>query len=346
MKFKRIAIDISKHAFTLHGVDDGERPVLRRDLRRAEVETFFAKIDSTEVIMEACGGAHHWGRVLARLGHDVRLIPAQYVRPFVRRAKNDRTDAEAINDAASRPGMPSVAVKTAQHQAELIILKHREMLVAQRTQVINALRGHVEPRGSPDAAEFGVAAAKGTAQVQPLLDKLASDPAIPAAARAMFVRIGEHAADLGRQIAAVDADLSAQHKASSVSQMLAEVPGIGPVTAITLAVGVEPAAFASGRHFAAWLGLTPKEHSTGGKQRLGRISKAGNERLRSLLVVGAMAVIRHAKPGKRSGSPWLLALLARKPRKLAAVALANKIARVVWAMMARGEAYRRQPVAA
>ena len=183
-------------------------------------------------------------------------------------------------------------------QAELIILKHREMLVAQRTQVINALRGH--------AAEFGVVAAKGTAQVQPLLDKLASDPAIPAAARAMFARIGEHVAELGRQIAAVDADLSAQHKASSVSQMLAEVPGIGPVTAITLAVGVDPAAFASGRHFAAWLGLTPKEHSTGGKQRLGRISKAGNERLRSLLVVGAMAVIRHAKPGKRSVSPWSL----------------------------------------
>ena len=338
MKFKRIAIDISKHAFTLHGVDDGDRPVLRRDLRRAEVETFFAKLDSTEVIMEACGGAHHWGRVLIALGHKVRLIPAQYVRPFVRRAKNDRTDAEAINDAASRPGMPSVAVKTAQRQAELIILKHREMLVAQRTQVINALRGH--------AAEFGVVAAKGTAQVQPLLDKLASDPAIPAAAHAMFARIGEHAADLDRQIAAVDTDLSVQHKASSVSQMLIEVPGIGPVTAITLALGVEPAAFASGRHFAAWLGLTPKEHSTGGKQRLGRISKAGNERLRSLLVVGAMAVIRHAKPGKPSVSPWLLALLARKPRKLAAVALANKIARVVWAMMARGEAYRHQPVAA
>ena len=236
--------------------------------------------------MEACGGAHHWGRVLAARGHKLRLIPAQYVRPFVRRAKNDRTDAEAINDAASRPGMPSVAVKTAQHQAELIILKHREILVAQRTPVINALRGH--------AAEFGVVAAKGTAQVQPLLDKFANDPAIPAAAHAMFERIGEHAADLARQIAAVDADLAAQHKASSVSQMLAEVPGIGPVTAITLAVGVDATAFASGRHFAAWLGLTPKEHSTGGKQRLGRISKAGNERVRSLHVVGAMAVIRHA----------------------------------------------------
>jgi transposase len=338
MKLKRIAIDISKHVFTLHGVDDQERPVLRRDLKRAEVETFFGKLESTEMVMEACSGAHHWGRVLARLGHQVRLIPAQYVRPFVRRAKNDRTDAEAINDAASRPGMPSVAVKTARHQAELIILKHREMLMAQRTQAINALRGH--------AAEFGVVAAKGTAHVQPLLEKLAGDPAIPAVAGVMFVRIGEHVAELDRQIAAVDADLLAQHKANPVSQMLADVPGIGPITAITLALGVDPAAFASGRHFAAWLGLTPKEHSTGGKHRLGRISKAGNERLRSLLVVGAMAVIRHAKPGKRSASTWLLALLARKPRKLAAVALANKTARVVWAIMARGEVYRRQPVAA
>ncbi len=193
---------------------------------------------------------------VARLGYHVRLIPAQYVRPFVRRAKNDRTDAEAINDAASRPGMPSVAVKTARHQAELIILKHREMLMAQRTQAINALRGH--------ATEFGVVAAKGTAQVQPLLDKLEADLAIPAVARAMFVRIGEHAAELDRQIAVVDADLLTQHNANPVSQMLAEVPGIGPITAITLALGVDPAAFASGRHFAAWLGLTPKEHSTGG----------------------------------------------------------------------------------
>ena len=299
MKLKRIAIDISKHVFTLHGVDEHGRPVLRRDLKRAELEAVFGKLDSTEVSMEACSGAHHWGRVLAGLGHHVRLIPAQYVRPFVRRAKNDRTDAEAINDAASRPGMPSVAVKTAQHQAELIILKHREMLTSQRTQAINALRGH--------AAEFGVIAAKGTAQVQPLLDKLAGDLTIPAVARAMFVRIGEHVAALDRQIAAVDADLLAQHRANPVSQMLVEVPGIGPITAITLALGVEPAAFVSGRHFAAWLGLTPKEHSTGGKQRLGRISKAGNERLRSLLVVGAMAVIRHAKPGKPSASSWLLA---------------------------------------
>jgi transposase len=338
MKYKRIAIDISKHVFTLHGVDEHERPVLRRNLKRAEMEAFFGKLAPTEVVLEACGGAHHWGRLLNRLGHQVRLIPAQYVKPFVKRAKNDRADAAAINDAASRPDMPAVAVKSAAQQASTMILKHRELLIGQRTAAINALRGH--------ATEFGVIAAKGMVQVNPLLDKLAGDEAVPAAAKAMFAQMGEHIAALDQQIAALDAELLALHRANPMSQLLAEVPGIGPISAITLVLTIEPQHFASGRHFAAWLGLTPKEHSTGGKPRLGRISKAGNERLRSLLVVGATAVIRHVKPGKPSASAWLLALCERKPRKLAAVALANKTARIVWAMMVRGEAYRRQPVVA
>jgi transposase len=338
MKYKRIAIDISKHVFTLHGVDEQERPVLRRNLKRADVEPFFGKLAATDVVMEACGGAHHWGRVLSRLDHRVRLIPAQYVKPFVKRAKNDRADAEAISTAASLPSMSSVALKTADQQAAAMVLKHREMLLSSRTQAINALRGH--------ATEFGVIAAKGTAQVQILLDKLAADETIPPTAQAMFVQMGKHIDALDQQIAALDNELLALHKAHPVSQLLAEVPGIGPVSAITLALTVQPEHFASGRHFAAWLGLTPKEHSTGGKPRLGRISKAGNERLRSLLVVGATAVIRHARPGKPSASAWLLALIGRKPRKLAAVALANKTARIVWAMMSRGEAYRRQSVAA
>jgi transposase len=256
----------------------------------------------------------------------------------VKRAKNDRADAEAISDAASRPTMPSVAVKTVDQQASTMILKHREMLVSQRTQAINALRGH--------AAEFGVIAAKGTAQVTALLNKLATDAAVPAVAQAMFAQMGEHIATLDQRVAALDEELLAWHKANPVSQALAEVPGIGPVTAITLALTIEPGNFASGRHLAAWLGLTPKEHSTGGKQRLGRISKAGHERLRQLLVVGATSVIRHARPAGTSASAWLLQLLERKPRKLAAVALANKMARIVWAMMARGEAYRRQPATA
>jgi transposase len=338
MKHKRIAIDTSKHVFTLHGVDEQDSAVLRRNLKRSEMEAFFRKLAPTEVVMEACGGAHHWGRLLSRLGHRVRLIPAQYVKPFVKRAKNDRADAAAINDAASRPDMPVVAVKSAEQQASTMILKHREMLVGQRTAAINALRGH--------AAEFGVIAAKGTAQIQALLERLAADEAIPAAAKTMFAQMGAHIAALDQQAATLDEELLTLHKANPVSQLLAAVPGIGPISAITLALSVEPTHFASGRHFAAWLGLTPKEHSTGGRPRLGRISKAGNERLRQLLVVGATAVIRHAKPGKSSVSDWLLQLLARKPRKLAAVALANKTARIVWAMMARGEAYRRSPIIA
>jgi transposase len=338
MMFKRIAIDTSKHVFTLHGVDEQDRPVLRRELKRANLESFFAKQDATEVVLEACGGSHHWGRLLHKLGHCVRLIPPQYVKPFVKRAKNDRNDAEAISEAASRPAMRSVVVKTVDQQADGIILKHREMLVSQRTQAINALRGH--------AAEFGVVAAKGTVKVAALLAELAADSAIPANARAMFVQMGAHIEALDQQVAAVDSELATLHEANPVSRLLAGIPGVGPLGAISMALTVEPGNFASGRHFAAWLGLTPKEHSTGGKPRMGKISKAGNERLRQLLFVGAMSVIRFAKPGSKSASAWLLQLLERKPRKLAAVALANKMARIVWAMMSRGEAYRRPPVAA
>jgi len=338
MKLKRISMDTSKHVFTLHGVDEQERPVLRREIRRGQVEVFFAKQDPTEVVLEACGGSHYWGRLLSGLGHRVRLIPPQYVRPFVKRAKNDRNDAEAISEAASRPTMRSVAVKTVEQQASAIILKHREMLVSQRTQAINALRGH--------AAEFGVVAAKGTAKVTVLVAMLAADSQIPPAARAMFHQMGAHIEMLDQSVAALDSELVALHKANPVSRLLAEIPGVGPMGAITMALTVEAGNFESGRHFAAFLGLTPKEHSTGGKQRIGKISKAGNERLRQLLFVGAMSVIRYAKPGSRSASAWLLQLLERKPRKLAAVALANKMARIIWAMMTRGEAYRRQPVTA
>lgn len=335
MEIKRIAIDTSKHFFAVHGVDTQERTVLRRELRRAQVESFFAKLQPTEVALEACAGSHHWGRLLGRLGHRVKLIPPQYVKPFVKRAKNDRKDAEAINEAASRPEMRTVPVKTVEAQAATMVVKHREMLVAQRTQAINALRGH--------AAEFGIVAPKGEQNVPALLAVLAANPAIPPVAREMFAEMGRHIADLDNKLNALDQQLLAQHKANPVSRLLAEIPGVGPLTAITMALTVDPANFESGRHFAAWLGLTPREHSTGGKRRLGKISKAGNERLRRLLVVGATAVVRFAKPGRKSASAWLLRLLERKSRKVAAVALANKMARIIWAMMARGEAYRHQP---
>ncbi|WP_288049277.1 IS110 family transposase [Acidiphilium sp.] len=338
MECKRISIDTSKHVFTIHGVDDQERPVLRREIRRSQVEPFFAKLAPTEVVLEACAGSHHWGRVLCGMGHRVRLIPPQYVKPFVKRSKNDRNDAEAISEAASRPTMRTVPVKSADEQAATIIVKHRELLVNQRTQAINALRGH--------AAEFGIVAAKGCANITALLAVLSAEEAIPEIAKSMFKQMGDHVTDLDVKIHALEKQLLEQHKANAVSKLLAAIPGVGPITAITMALIVNPASFETGRHFAAWIGLTPREHSTGGKHRLGRISKAGNERLRQLLVVGAMAVIRYAKPGSKSATAWLLQLLERRPRKVAAIALANKMARIIWAMMARGEAYRRQPVAA
>ena len=338
MEFRRIAIDTSKSVFTLHGVDDQERPVLRRDVRRAQLEPFFAKLAPTDVVLEACGGSHHWGRTLEAMGHRVRLIPPQYAKPFVKRAKNDCNDAEAISEAASRPTMRSVAIKSAEQQAQAIILSARELLVGQRTQLINAVRGH--------AAEFGLVAAKGTSRVAALLAAIADGDAVPQVARELLALLGRQIDHLDREIARLEAKMMVQHKAHPVSRLLAEIPGIGPIGALTLALRVDPAQFASGRHFSAWLGLTPREHSSGGKQRIGGISRAGDDRLRQLLVLGATAVIQHAKPGRRGVSPWLLSLLERRPRKLAAVALANKMARIAWAMMTSGEAYRQTMPAA
>ena len=268
----------------------------------------------------------------------MRLIAPQYVKPFVKRGKTDAADAEAICEAAGRPGMGSVPIRSAESQAEAMVLRVRELLVRQRTQLVNALRGH--------ATEFGLVVGIGLHKVEALLAKVASDPAIPVVAQEMLAVLGEQIAALDQRIAVLDQRLLALHKASAVSRLLEGIPGVGPLTAISLTLAVDPAQFASGRHFAAWAGLTPRAHSSGGKHRMGGISRAGNERLRQLLVVGAMAVIRHAKPGAKNASAWLLGLLERKPRKLAAVALANKMARIVWAMMTRGEAYRRGPVAA
>jgi len=337
MEIKRIAVDTSKSVFTIHAVDGMERAVDRRDLGRAAFEAYIARQPPTLFVLEACGGSHHWARRLQALGHQVRLIAPQYVKPFVKRGKTDRADAAAISDAASRPDMRYVAVKTAEQQAAMMVISTRELLVRQRTQLVNAVRGH--------ATEFGLVVAKGISRVEGLLAKLAAAPdegegAVPAQARQMFQVLGEQIRVLDEQIAALEARMLEMHKASPVSRRLAKVPGIGPIVAITLTVIVDATQFESGRHMAAWLGLTPREHSSGGKQRMGGISRAGNEKVRQLLVVGATAVIRHAKPGSKSASAWLLKLLERKPRKLAACALANKMARIAWAMMTRGEAYR------
>ncbi|HJS87616.1 MAG TPA: IS110 family transposase [Acetobacteraceae bacterium] len=338
MEFKRIAVDTSKAVFTVHGTDERGRPILRENLTRARFERFLGKVPPTEVVLEACGSSHHWGRFAQELGHMVRLVPPQYVKPFVKRGKNDRADAEAISEAASRPSMRFVPVRSAEAQAEAMDLSARDLLVRQRTQLVNAIRGH--------AAEFGVIAAKGITQIEPLLSKVAADTDMPQAAKDTLAHLGRVVAQLDAQLAEIDRRLAARHKANPTSQRLAAVPGVGPVTALTVATTIDPGQFASARHFAAWLGLTPREHSTSGRQRLGGISRAGNERLRQLLAVGAMAVIRQARPGGKAASPWLLALLERRPRKLAAVALANKMARISWAMMANGTAYRRSPQAA
>jgi len=337
-QYKRIAIDTSKAVFTLHGIDQQDRPVLRMNLRRAQMIPFFTKLPRTEIAMEACGSAHHWARELTTLGHEVRLVPPQYVKPYVKRGKNDRNDAEAICEASGRPGMHFVPVKSVTQQAESMVLKVRESLVGQRTQLINALRGH--------AAEFGVIIGKGLGKICPLLPAIEHEASLPSEAKQMADLLGRQITDLDTKIKEIDVRLTAMHKANEVSQRLATIPGVGPITALTLALAVDPKAFESGRHFAAWAGLTPKEHSTGGKQRMGSISRAGNERLRVLLVTGATSVIQAAmKPGSQQMTDWLQALLQRKPRKLVALALANKMARIAWAIMSRGEVYRR-PVTA
>jgi transposase len=277
-QYKRIAIETSKAVFTLHGIDQQDRPVLRLNLRRAQMIPFFAKLASSEIAMEACGGAHHWARELIALGHEVRLIPPQYVRPYVKRSKNDRNDAEAICEAAGRPGMHFVPVKSVTQQAQGMVLKVRESLVGQRTLLVNTLRGH--------AAEFGVIAGKGLAQIGPLLAAIEQETTIPSEAKGMAVLLGRQIADLESKIKEIEIKLTAAHKANPLSRRLATIPGVGPVIALTLAIEIDPTAFESGRHLAAWAGLTPKEHSTGGKQRMGGISRAGNERLRALLVTG------------------------------------------------------------
>jgi transposase len=254
---------------------------------------FFRKRPATEIALEACGRSHHWARKLTELGHDVRLIPPQYLKPFVKRAKNHRNDAEAICEAAGRPGMRFVLTKSAEPQAQGMVLKVRETLVGQRTQLANTLRGH--------AAEFGVIAAKGMSPIASLLEAIEVETAIPLEARERLALLGQEIEHLDTRIKELETKLTAMHKVNAVSQLLATIAGIGPIIALTLATEVDPAAFESGRHLPAWIGLTPKEHSTGGKQRMGGISRAGHERLRQLLVTGATAVIKLATRGQQVG---------------------------------------------
>jgi transposase len=329
----RIGMDTSKHFFQLHGVDAAERPVLRRKLRRKEVLAFFGKLPPTVIGMEACGAAHYWARVLGELGHEVKLIAPQHVKPYIKRNKNDGRDAEGLCEAMSRPTMQFVRAKTAEQQAALMLAGMRERLVTRRTQLSNAIRGY--------AAEFGLTVAKGLDKIEPLLADISADEALPVMARELFAMHGKEYAQLQDELKVIEARLMAWHRANADSRRLAQIPGIGPIGATALVMKApDPRQFPSGRHFAAWIGLTPKDHSTAGKTRLGKITRAGDERLRSVLVAGATAVIQQVRRGRGRASPWLLALLARKSSsKLAAIALANKIARIAWKLLVTGESY-------
>jgi transposase len=335
----RIGMDTSKHFFQLYGVDAAEQPVFRRKLRRGEVLAFFAKLPPTVIGMEACGAAHFWGRELRKLGHEVKLIAPQHVKAYVKRNKNDGRDAEGLCEAMSRPTMQFVPVKTEEQQAALMLMGVRQQLITRRTQLGNAIRGY--------AAEFGLIAAKGLIKVELLLAQISQDESLPVLAREMFTLQGRDYVRLQVELKAVEARLMAWHRANADSWRLAKIPGIGPIGAPTLVMKApDPGLFPSGRHFAAWIGLTPKDHSTAGKTRIGKITRAGDEMLRSVLVAGATSVIQQAKKGRGRPSPWLVALLARKSPKLAAVALANKNARIAWKLLTTGESYdgARMPV--
>jgi transposase len=340
-RIARIGIDTSKSVFQLHGVDEREQTILQRKLRRRDFLTFFAKLEPTLIGLEACGGSHYWARELGKLGHEVMLVPAQYVKAYVARGKNDAADAEAICEAMSRPRIKRrlVPVKNAEQAAAQMLLGTRENLIRRRTQLSNTIRGY--------AAEFGLVAATGLDKIEPLLVRIAADDSLPALAKEMFVALARELAELGPRVTQIEKRLMAFHRSNELTRRLAEVPSIGPIGACLLATKiVNPHGFRSGRLCAAWIGLTPKDHSTAGKQKLGGITRAGDESLRAVLVSGATAYIQQVRRGRTTPSPWLAELLKRKPPKVAAVALANKTARIAWKLMISGQRYDRARVAA
>ena len=330
-----IGLDIAKSVFQAHGIGAEGTVIIRRQLKRRHVLAFFQKLSPCLVGIEACATSHHWSRELKALGHTVRLMPPAYVRPYVKRQKNDAADAEAICEAVTRANMRFVATKTPEQQSCLMLHRTRHLFIRQQTAVINAIRAHL--------AEFGIVARVGRNGVEDLLDVVAdsNDRRLPEVARGCVAALGVQLRMLKAQILAFDRQIMAWHRSNETSKRLDEIPGVGPALATALVASVaDPKAFRSGRNFSAWVGLVLKQHSSGGKDRLGSISKQGDRYLRSLFTAGALAVIRYAKIHGTKHRPWLTALLARRPTKVAAIALANKIARMAWAMMARGERYK------
>ena len=333
MNITTIGLDLAKHWFQVHGVDDAGKPVVKKRLRRGQVVEFFRSLEPCLVGMEACATAHHWARELIALGHEVKLMPPAYVKAYVKRNKNDAADAEAICEAVTRPSMRFVPVKDVDQQAILMLHRARGLLVRQRTMQVNALRAHL--------AEFGVIAAQGLRHVEELVTAIEEGKlAIPALAKSILRLLVEQFKDTEVRIKELEARLAEWHRNSKVSKLLASVPGVGIMTASAIAATVsDPNLFRSGREFAAWLGMTPKQNSSGGKERLGRTSKRGDKYIRCLLISGAVAILRHARNRTTKDAQWVRDMLARKPAKFVAVALANRTARIVWAVMKRGDGY-------
>jgi len=338
MQITVVGLDIAKHVFQAHAADANGRAVAQVKLRRAQVLDYFRGLPPCLVGLEACATAHHWARELIALGHTVRLMPPAYVKAYVKRNKTDAADAEAIAEALTRPTMRFVPVKSVDQQSMLMLHRVRELLVRQRTMLATALRAHL--------AEFGIIAPQGIHRIQKLAAQV-HDPAVPPPAREALKLLVAQLASTWRQIDEIEKKLVALHRTEAVSRRLASIPGVGPITAMAIASTVpDPTMFRSGREFAAWLGLTPKSHSSGGKDKLGRISKRGDLYIRHLLYIGAGNAIRFAKARAATGEAWIRALQARRPPKVVIIALANKMARIAWALMMRGESFRSPAAAA
>ena len=339
MQVSTIGLDLGKRVFHVHGVDAAGAVVVSKRLRRSEVLRFFAGLAPCLVGMEACGSAHYWARELAALGHEVRLMAPSYVKPYVKRGKNDAADAAAICEAVRRPSMRFVALKTADQQGVLVLHRARDLLVRQRTMVVNALRAHL--------AEFGIVARQGCGGVEELIEGLAADDdGLPEPARAGLTAMIRQLRSAEAEIKTLALEIDAWHRATPASRLLATIPGIGPITASALVATVgDGRQFESGRDLAAWLGMVPRQNSTGGKTRLGRISKQGDRYLRRLLVIGATALLRHARSRQAIDAGWVDRLLARRPPRVVITALANKLARIAWAVLTRGEPFRPRAVA-